>query len=80
MVWGGVFWEGKTELQFIDGNINAKKYQDILREGLLQPYLIEKRKVLQDCASVHTAESTEEFADAEGIELINLPPHSPDLQ
>lgn len=79
MVWGGVFWEGRTELQFIEGTINAKKYQDILRKGLLKPYLIGNREVLQDRATVHTAESTEHFADTEGIELINLPAHSPDL-
>lgn len=79
MVWGGVFWEGRTEIQFIEGTINAQKYQEILSKGLLEPYLIANRHVLQDRATVHTAESTEQFADTKGIELINLPPHSPDL-
>jgi transposase len=79
MVWGGIWWEGKTELCFIDGTVDAKKYQDILARYLVRPELIEGKEVLQDGARAHTAESTLEFMDEKGIDLIQNPPASPDL-
>jgi transposase len=79
MVWGGIWWEGRTELCFIEGTVNAKKYQQILTRYLVQPELIEGKEVLQDGARPHIAESTLEFMDEKGIDLIQNPPSSPDL-
>jgi hypothetical protein len=79
MVWGGIWWEGRTELCFIDGTVDADKYQQILNRYLVQPELIEGKEVLQDGAKPHTAEETLEFMDAKGIDLVQNPPYSPDL-
>jgi transposase len=79
MVWGGIWWEGRTELCFIEGNVDAKKYQQILNRYLVQPELVEAKEVLQDGARPHIAESTLEFMDEKGIDLIQNPPSSPDL-
>jgi transposase len=79
MVWGGIWWDGKTELCFIEGSVNAKKYQDILTKYLVRPGLIEGKEVLQDGARPHTAESTLEYMDEKGIDLLQNPSYSPDL-
>jgi transposase len=79
MVWGGIWWEGRTELCFIEGTVDAKKYQQILNRYLVQSELTEGKEVLQDGARPHTAESTLEFMDEKGIDLIQNPPSSPDL-
>jgi transposase len=79
MVWGGIWWEGRTELCFIEGTVDAKKYQEILTRYLVRPDLIEGKEILQDGARAHTAESTLEFIDEKGIDLIQNPPSSPEL-
>jgi transposase len=79
MVWGGVWWDGKTELCFIEGGVNSKKYQDILNRYLVQPGLTESKEVLQDSAPAHRAEATWEFIDEQGIDMIVNPGYSPEL-
>jgi transposase len=79
MVWGGIWFDGRTELCFIEGNVDAKKYQKLLTQYLVQPQLIEGKEVLQDGARPHTAESTLEYMDEVGIDLIQNPSYSPEL-
>jgi hypothetical protein len=34
-MWGGIWYNGRTELAIIDNNLNANKYIEILKEFLL---------------------------------------------
>jgi transposase len=79
MVWGGVWYDGRTELAIIDGTIDAEKYQQILSDYLVRPGLTIELDVLQDQATPHTAESTDEFISEQGITMINNPRSSPEL-
>jgi transposase len=79
MVWGGIWWQGRTRLCFIEGSVDAKVYQKILSDYLLRDNLDEIGELLQDGARSHTAQSTMEFADAKGIDIRQNPPSSPEL-
>ncbi len=80
MIWGGVYWEGKTKIKIIEGNIDAKVYQRIIQECIITPQHTEWEKLLQDNAPAHVAGSTLDFLDAQGIDLVDpFPPSSPDL-
>lgn len=79
MVWGGIWWEGRTKLCFINGTVDHVYYQHIIEDYLLKPHLTEELLVLQDGARAHTAKSTLEYVDDHDITLIQNPAHSPDL-
>jgi transposase len=79
MIWGGVWWDGRTDICIIEGKVNAEVYQQILYDYLVKPHLNDEWEILQDGAKAHTAESTLEFCDSKGIDIRQNPPSSPDL-
>jgi transposase len=79
MVWGGIWWDGRTKLCFIDGTVDADKYQEIIYEYLVKPHLTEDMEVLQDGAKAHTANSTLEYVDEADITIRQNPASSPEL-
>jgi len=84
MVWGGVCFRGKTPLTFVEGWVNAEKYQAILKE---QKKSIKKmwRKgetwhFQQDNARCHTTKSSLDFIHRHLTKnILPHPPQSPDL-
>lgn len=78
MVWAGFSASGKTALAFTTARMNAKGYQNILKEYLL-PFRQNFSVLQQDNAPPHVARSTKAFFDAESVEVIDWPSRSPDL-
>lgn len=84
MNWGCMSAQGVGRLQFIEGTVNAPKYQEILKTSLLPsiPSLQYENKYVfqQDGASCHTAKSTKAWLKNHNIPTLeNWPPSSPDL-
>jgi transposase len=80
MVWGGVWWDGKTKIKIIEGTVDSEAYRKIINECIVQPHLADYERLLQDNAPAHKSESTLDYLDSKGIELIDpFPPSSPDL-
>lgn len=82
MVWGGVGYNGKAELQLVKPRSTASDYQAILQSGLLrQGPKIGGRGWLfqQDNASIHTSSSTKAFLDSKKVRVLDWPAKSPDL-
>src|SRR5258705_7468020 len=83
MVWGCIGRAGTGQLHFIHGNVNAFKYQDILRMRLLPSIdtLRPLRDVIfqQDGATCHTAKTTKRWLAEHQIETLPWPSNSPDL-
>lgn len=83
MVWGCMSANGVGKLEFITGNVNAEKYQQILENSLLPS--IETLHpdgnfiFQQDGASSHTAKSTIRWIDHHNMSLLKWPSSSPDL-
>ena len=82
MVWGCMSSRGVGNLHFIDGTVNAQKYQDILKENLLptsNKQFSENLIFQQDGASSHTAKSTKSWLENNNVHVIIWPSGSPDL-
>lgn len=83
MVWGCMSSKGIGTLEFIDGTVNAEKYQRILAASLLSS--IEKLHpeenfiFQQDGASCHTAKTTKNWFAYHNIAVLDWPSSSPDL-
>lgn len=81
MVWGGIWYHGRTELAIVEGNINAKKYIEVLRDYLL-PSIPTASTFLfqQDNAPPHKPISVRHFLHINAINLLDpYPANSPDF-
>ena len=70
-VWGAISWWGKSELYFIDGNLNADRYiHEVLAPVLLPFYRRHPRHAhfLQDNAPPHRAFATRDWLTAHNID------------
>lgn len=85
MIWAGLTFDGKTELQFISTRMNAKLYQNVLEDYLLPVLdeipLVKRREMvfLQDNAPIRRAKTTMEGLRNNRISVMPWPPYSPDL-
>ena len=82
MVWGGFWQDGKTELVFLEGVQDSIDYTGIIGDHML-PFAHSRFGhdliFQQDNASIHLSNVTKEwFADA-GINVMDWPSLSPDL-
>lgn len=83
MVWGCMSAEGVGQLMFIEGIVNATKYQSILQDCLLPSLEVlcpEGQCIFQqDGASSHTARTTKAWFGTNNINVLSWPANSPDL-
>ena len=61
MVWGGVWWEGRTKLCIVNGTIDSDVYQKIIKDYLISPHITDDLELLQDRAPAHRAIATIEY-------------------
>ncbi|GFR69507.1 transposase [Elysia marginata] len=89
MVSAGVYWNGKTEIVFIDmktAKVNLKNYISLLRKKLLpsrHKFYPQGDFILQqDDATLHTSRGTQQFLIDQGVDIIakdHWPPQFPDF-
>lgn len=82
MVWGAFAFNGKTNLAFPKGRLNALAYQNVLEDNLLLfaemiagPFF----EFRQDSAPIHTAKTTWQWFLDNGVQVMDWPALSPDL-
>ena len=82
MVWGGIHHGGKTELVVPEENVNAAMYRDILENHCL-PHARQvygnNFRLQDDNARPHRANAVRQFLEAEGVEQLEWPACSPDM-
>ena len=82
MVWGAISWNSKSNLVFIDGNLNAQRYcNEVLRPHVF-PYvrrLGNNALFQQDNARCHVARVCTALLTANNINTLDWPARSPDL-
>lgn len=83
MIWGGISLEARTDLVLLrGGSLNADRY---IRECLEQhvvpymPFIGENFLLMQDNARPHIARMTRQYLNDVGIQVLDWPPRSPDL-
>ena len=84
MVWGAIWTGGRSELILCEGSINAAKYVEILKKGLLPIYSrsgLRRRSTLfmEDGAPCHSAKLTKDWQARNGIHCLPWPSQSPDM-
>ena len=82
MGWAGINTHGRTDLILVPGRLNAERYV----EEILEPHVIPMRAaigddflLMEDNATPHTARITTTFLDDQGVDTIDWPARSPDL-
>jgi transposase len=82
MVWGAFYADGKTSLAILEGNQDSDDYIYTLSEHLLPvAYGAFGCDVIfqQDNASIHTSRKTKAFFEEVGLQVMEWPALSPDL-
>lgn len=83
MVWGGICLDGRTDLLVIDrGALTAVRYRDEVLHPVVRPFagaLGPDFVLMQDNARPHTARVVQAYLDQEGINTMEWPARSPDL-
>ena len=82
-VWGCFSYDGVGTLYWMDGNMDAKQYCKILREAMAPSAddLFPEGEFIfqQDNDPKHTSNMTYEWLDSKGIDYMEWPAYSPDL-
>lgn len=85
MIFAVIYDDGRSDLIFMERDETARRrgytsrsYQKALEEGLL-PIWDPTRRFQQGNARIHNFGGTPEWLQIHGIEYIDWPPHSPDL-
>ena len=83
MVWGGISLEGCTNLHVLaNSTLTAVRYQDEILRPIVRPYAGAVGPgflLVQDNAQPHVARVCRQFLDDEGIDAIDWPSRSSDL-
>ena len=82
MVWGGICFNGRTDLYICDGNMNAAQYREHVVNQVLPNFhaaIGPDFQFLDDNARPHRAATVLDAIEANGISHVMLPPLSPDL-
>ena len=83
MVWAGISIGGRTDLHvFQRGAINAITYRDDIILPIVRPYagaVGDDFLLMDNNASIHRARLVQECLDTEGIDRLDWPAASPDL-
>uniref|UniRef100_A0A673W4C9 Tc1-like transposase DDE domain-containing protein n=1 Tax=Salmo trutta TaxID=8032 RepID=A0A673W4C9_SALTR len=83
MVWGGISLGGRTALHVLArGSLTAIRYRDEILRPLVRPYagaVGPEFLLMQDNARPHVAGVCQQFLQEEGIDAMDWPARSPDL-
>ena len=83
MVWGGISLEGRTDLYVLaGGTMNAIRYRDEILRPIVRPYAGAVGPgflLMHDNAHPHVARVCQQFLHDEGIDAMDWPARSPDL-
>jgi transposase len=82
MLWGMLFSTGRLHLLEIKGNLNSKKYCELLNTFALPLIRAEYDQdfvLQQDNAPAHASEETQLFLEEKGVSVMEWPARSPDL-
>ena len=79
-IWAGISYGHRTPLVFIDGSLTAHRYVDVVLRPVVDPYVRQHNVTFQqNNARAHVARLSMAFFQQNNIDVMHLPPYSPDL-
>lgn len=78
MIWGAFVNDSLFDLHIIEGNYDAERYTDMLRERLV-PFMQPNWTFMHDGASIHRAKHTNKWLKEQKVPFLEWPANSPDL-
>lgn len=82
-VWAAISWSGFTPLIRLEGNLNAPKYIEILKNNLINKNYVQSHHpdfIFQnDNSPIHTSRTVKSFLADNHISILEWPPNSPDM-
>lgn len=82
LFWGMLFSTGQLHLHEIKGNLDSKKYCQLLNSfalPLIHAEYLDEFILQQDNAPPHASEYTQRFLEEKGVDIMEWPARSPDL-
>ena len=82
MVWGGISYNGKTDLQIINGNLTGLRYRDEILNHQVLPYagaVGDGFVLVDDNARPHRHHEVDAYLNDNGVDRMDWPSKSPDL-
>ena len=80
MVWTGISYGQRTQLHFIDGNLNAQRYRDEILRSIVMSFIRRHHLMFQhDNAQPHVTRVWTQFLEAENVPVLTWPAYSPDM-
>ena len=80
MVWGGIARNGRTELVFVNGTLNAQRYREQILIPHVLPFMAANGGTFQqDNAHAHVANININFLRQQNVNVLPWPALSPDL-
>lgn len=83
MVWGGVSSDARTELDIVEGHLNASRYIERIFQEYVVPYVdfigAENFLLMHDNARAHSARCVDQYLSEVDIRRLNWPARSPDM-
>ena len=78
MVWAGISYSQRTQLHFINGNLNAQRYRDEILRPIVVPFIQRHQLMFQhDNARPHVTRICTQFLEAENVPIPWPPDMSP---
>ena len=82
MIWAGIYHDGRTQLKFVQGKLNAVKYRDDIIDPIVLPFPQQRNfdhAFQHDNAKSHVARVFQDFLNQYHIRVLSWPALSPDL-
>lgn len=79
MVWVGVNYGQRTQLHFIDGNLNAQRYRDEILRPIVVPFIRRNHLMFQHNAWPHFARICTQLLETENVPVLPRTAYSPDI-
>ena len=80
MVWADISYGQRTQLLFINGNLNAQRYRDKILRPICVPFIHRLHLMFQhDSAQAHVARICTQFLEVENVPVLPWLAYSPDM-
>lgn len=73
--------DGILDISVVEGSFNTRLFEDFVESlvGVMNPYPLANSVLIMDNCKIHKSQYVADLCESKGIELVFLPPYSPDF-